>query len=198
MISRLPQVPAAYFTARTKTIFRSSSAKCYIAIQVCREMYEFDEDGERYYEKALVSRSSRLSTNSSHFPGLLTSISFLEQHGFLPELFARWSKLKTNHVVTVILFSRVCYDQAELERVEGPLYHDKDFGSYKDFVSLPLFKFSQLNSNIHSFACSSTKSASTWRRSSSRKRSSPSSRVSSPISRRPSFSTTTTFLGKKL
>ncbi|KAL7417195.1 hypothetical protein BDY24DRAFT_377030 [Mrakia frigida] len=104
------RVPAAYFTARTKTIFRSSSAKCYIAIQVCREMYEFDEDGERYYEKAL--------------------------HGFLPELFARWSKLKTNHVVTVILFSRVCYDQAELERVEGPLYHDKDFGSYKDFYKV--------------------------------------------------------------
>lgn len=49
------RVPSGYFTARTKMIFRSSSAKTFVAIQVCREMYEFDEDGDRYYEKALVS-----------------------------------------------------------------------------------------------------------------------------------------------
>lgn len=72
------------------------------------------------------------------------------QHGFLPELFKKWGlydhkrdkkrkpghdkKTKTNHVVTVILFSRVCYDQSEKELVSGPLKLDPDFGFYQDFV----------------------------------------------------------------
>lgn len=51
------RVSSSYFTSRTKTIFRSASAKYYVFIQVCRETYEFDEDGERYYEKAMVSFS---------------------------------------------------------------------------------------------------------------------------------------------
>jgi len=126
-------------------------------------MYEFDEDGERYYEKALVSRSSRSSKEiSPSHPSDFSFFPFL-QHGFLPELFSRWARLKTNHVVTIILFSRVCYDQAELERVEGPLYHDKDFGTYKDFVSSTFSSLSQFQCLISSpDVFYSTKSASTW------------------------------------
>jgi hypothetical protein len=45
-------------TAKTKTIFRSKSAQAYIFIQLCQEMWEFDEDGERYYEKAVHGESA--------------------------------------------------------------------------------------------------------------------------------------------
>lgn len=48
-------------TPRTKTIFRSKSAQAYLFIQLCREMFEFDEDGERYYEKALYGTSRLLA-----------------------------------------------------------------------------------------------------------------------------------------
>lgn len=40
-------------TAKTKTIYRSRSSQFYIFIQLSRETWEFDEDGERYYEKVL-------------------------------------------------------------------------------------------------------------------------------------------------
>jgi hypothetical protein len=80
-------------------------------------------------------------------------------HGFLPELFRKWGlsssdnkkdnkqknkktgqdrKTKTNHVVTIILFSRVCYDQSEKDLIEGPLKKDVEFGYYQDFVSFSL------------------------------------------------------------
>lgn len=45
-------------TAKTKTIFRSRSSQFYIFIQLSREFWEFDEDGERYYEKVLHGKSS--------------------------------------------------------------------------------------------------------------------------------------------
>jgi hypothetical protein len=54
--SHLLKVMSALITARTKTIFRSKSAQSFIFLQLCREMYEFDEDGERYYEKALYGK----------------------------------------------------------------------------------------------------------------------------------------------
>lgn len=40
-------------TSKTKTIYRSKSAQTYIFISICQETYEFDEDGEQYYEKIL-------------------------------------------------------------------------------------------------------------------------------------------------
>lgn len=40
-------------TAKTKTIYRSRSAQVYLFIQLCKETWEFDEDGERYYEKVV-------------------------------------------------------------------------------------------------------------------------------------------------
>ena len=39
--------------AKTKTIYRSKSAQVYLFIQLCKETYDFDEDGERYYEKVV-------------------------------------------------------------------------------------------------------------------------------------------------
>lgn len=48
-------------TSKTKTIYRSKSAQTYLFIQVCKETYEFDEDGERYYEKVLHGELHDLS-----------------------------------------------------------------------------------------------------------------------------------------
>ena len=38
-------------TSKTKTIYRSKSAQVYLFIQLCAETWQFDEDGERYYEQ---------------------------------------------------------------------------------------------------------------------------------------------------
>jgi hypothetical protein len=88
-------------TAKTKTIFRSKSAQAYIFIQLCQEMYEFDEDGERYYEKAV------------HGESCLPTIA--DCQGFLPELFHRWSESQSTHVVTIILFSRIYYNEDDVQ-----------------------------------------------------------------------------------
>lgn len=45
-------------TAKTKTIYRSKSAQVYIFIQLCQETWQFDEDGERYYEKVVHGEST--------------------------------------------------------------------------------------------------------------------------------------------
>ena len=98
---------SAAVTASTKIIFRSLSAKITLFIQVCRELWYFSDDGERYYEKLV--------------------------HSFLPALFEHWHELNTNHVVTIVLISRVYYSQSELELAAGPLLKDDNGKDYKDF-----------------------------------------------------------------
>ncbi|KAG0223968.1 vacuolar membrane-associated protein iml1 [Actinomortierella wolfii] len=92
-------VPSGYITADTKIIFRSESAKYFIFLQMSREMWEFDEDGEIYFEKVIF--------------------------GFLPNLFSRWRgkrdgkaelETPTNHVVSIVLFSRIFYQGEEEAR----------------------------------------------------------------------------------
>lgn len=93
-----------------KTIFRSLSAKTTIFIQVCRELWDFAGDGERYYEKIV--------------------------HSFLPVLFLRWKEAGAKHIVTIVLISRVHYDQTEVEYASGPLRQDDDGKWYKDFYKV--------------------------------------------------------------
>lgn len=104
------QVSAAYVTARTKTIFRSLSARVTIFIQVCRELWEFAGDGERYNEKIV--------------------------HSFLPALFAKWRESGTTHIVTIVLISRVYYDEAEIDYAAGPVQQDDEGNWYKDFFKV--------------------------------------------------------------
>lgn len=101
---------SGYVTPRTKTIFRSLSAKVTIFIQVCRELWQFSGDGERFYEKIV--------------------------HSFLPTLFSKWREAGTNHTVTIVLISRVHYDAMELEYAAGPLRRDDDGRWYKDFFKI--------------------------------------------------------------
>lgn len=62
-----------------------------------REMWEFDEDGELYYEKAV---------------------------GFFSELFHHWKEMGTNHIVSIVLFSRILYDNKEDLKDDPDLRND--------------------------------------------------------------------------
>src|SRR6476661_7724910 len=68
-------VRSGYITERTRTIFRSETAKYFIFIQMSRDMWEFDDDGEMLIEKCV--------------------------HGFLPQLFSKWKTSQSNHVVSI-------------------------------------------------------------------------------------------------
>lgn len=104
------KVSTGYVTSKTKMIYRSLSAKATIFIQVCRELWEFAGDGERYNEKIV--------------------------HSFLPALFSRWKEAGTTHIVTLVLISRVFYDQSEIEYAAGPLRRDEEGRWYKDFFKI--------------------------------------------------------------
>jgi hypothetical protein len=103
-------VSSAYFTTATKIVFRSLSAKVTIFIQVCRELWGFAGDGERYTEKII--------------------------HSFLPTLFAKWREAGTNHIVSIVLISRVFYEQSEIEYAAGPLRCNEEGNWYKDFFKV--------------------------------------------------------------
>lgn len=94
----------------TKAIYRSFSAKITIFIQVCRELWDFSGDGERYSEKIV--------------------------HSFLPALFSKWTEAGTNHTVTIVLISRVFYDESEIDYAAGPLQKDEREVWYKDFYKV--------------------------------------------------------------
>jgi hypothetical protein len=58
----------------------------------------------------------------------------------MPELFQRWKDAKVNHVVTIVLFARVYYDEQEVEYLNQlgitgreALLHAPHAGHYKDF-----------------------------------------------------------------
>ena len=91
-------------------VYRSLSAKVTIFIQVCRELWEFAGDGERYNEKIV--------------------------HSFLPALFDKWKEMNTNHIVTIVLISRVYYDSSEVDYAAGPLRRDDEGRWYKDFFKV--------------------------------------------------------------
>jgi hypothetical protein len=97
-------------TTATKAIYRSFSAKITIFIQVCRELWQFAGDGERYNEKIV--------------------------HSFLPALFSKWMEAGTNHTVTIVLISRVFYDESEIDYAAGPLQKDERGEWYKDFYKV--------------------------------------------------------------
>ena len=69
--------------SKTRPIFRTESSRFIILIQMSKEMWEFEEDGELMFSKAI--------------------------DGFLPELFDRWKLINAQHLVTIVLFTRVLY-----------------------------------------------------------------------------------------
>lgn len=58
----------------------------------------------------------------------------------MPELFQRWKDAHVNHVVTIVIFARVYYDEQEVEYLNQlgitgreALLHSPHAGYYKDF-----------------------------------------------------------------
>ena len=97
------KVPSAFFGKHTKPIFRSDSARYVIFIQMSKEMWDFDTDG----------------TSEIMFQRVI--------NGFLPELFRRWEAKAARHLVSIILFTRMTYDQAV-----GPGYEPNDAFSHSN------------------------------------------------------------------
>lgn len=62
----------------------------YLFIQMSKEMWDFDFNGDLYIEKAI--------------------------NGFFYELFTKWKELKAHHDVSIILFSRTFYSAQSLGR----------------------------------------------------------------------------------
>lgn len=83
---------SAFFSATAKPIFRSESAKYVIFVQMSREMWDFDAEGsgEIMFNKVI--------------------------NGFLPDLFKRWQRLNVHHLVSIVMFTRLEYDQGVLVR----------------------------------------------------------------------------------
>ncbi|BDD55773.1 vacuolar membrane-associated protein iml1 [Monascus purpureus] len=80
------KVLSGYFSPHTIPVFRSESAKYVLFIQMSREMWDFDSEG----------------TGDILFSRMI--------NGFLPELFKRWANIDAQHLVTIVLFTRVEYD----------------------------------------------------------------------------------------
>ncbi|XP_047741122.1 GATOR complex protein Iml1 [Hyalella azteca] len=87
MWSQGSRVACGYVSADTKVVYRSSTSRFYLFIQMSSEMWEFDHFGDLLFEKAVS--------------------------GFLTELFDKWKKMNTNHDVTIVLFSRSFYPTAK-------------------------------------------------------------------------------------
>jgi hypothetical protein len=71
-----------------QVVFRSSTAVVQIFLQMSSEMWDFDLNGDLYFEKAV--------------------------NGFLTDLFAKWKDQNCCHDVTIVLFSRTFYDSQSL------------------------------------------------------------------------------------
>lgn len=101
------------FINKTKIVFRSESAKSFIFIEVSKEMWQFEEDGNMLIEKC---------------------------EAFLMELFSKPANdgnRATKHLVTIVLYGRVIYDDnGEGEEERAPLSRDPDGMVYRDFYKV--------------------------------------------------------------
>ncbi|GAA5948734.1 hypothetical protein JCM21900_005277 [Sporobolomyces salmonicolor] len=123
--SQSTRLDSAYLTDSTKFIFRSESARSYIFVEVSAEMWQFEEDGGMLVEKCEM---------------------------FLVELFAHYSGrmskeaedktnkgVSTSHVVSIILYGRVIYDdEEEAEEERAPLCRLANGTLYRDFYKVLL------------------------------------------------------------
>jgi len=82
--SKGEKVSCGVISEDTRVVFRSCSTKMYLFIQMSKEMWDFDFNGDLFFEKAI--------------------------NGFLFELFTKWKDVKAMHDVSIILFSRTFYD----------------------------------------------------------------------------------------
>ncbi|KAK6464816.1 vacuolar membrane-associated protein IML1 [Scheffersomyces coipomensis] len=72
---------SGYITESTKIIFRSESAKLTLLVQLSREMWDFEENGEIIFHKLV--------------------------NNLFPKIFKRWRDKQTHHSITIVLFTSV-------------------------------------------------------------------------------------------
>ncbi|KAJ9662401.1 vacuolar membrane-associated protein iml1 [Coniosporium apollinis] len=100
---------SAYFSATTKPIFRSESARYVLFVQMSTEMWQYatGQSGDLLHEKVIR---------------------------FLEDLFLRWESMNARHLVTIVLFTRVTHDSEEVSP-GGSLLHNLRNGAtkHKDF-----------------------------------------------------------------
>ncbi|PVU91847.1 hypothetical protein BB559_003951 [Furculomyces boomerangus] len=83
---------SGYIKSNTQPLFRSESSRFIIMLQVSAETREFEDDGELMASKAI---------------------------SFLVELFSKWERNRVNHMVTIVLFSRIIYDKEESQLIDN-------------------------------------------------------------------------------
>ncbi|KAI5813013.1 hypothetical protein BZA77DRAFT_132962 [Pyronema omphalodes] len=112
------KVRSAYFSPRTVPIFRSESSRHVIFIQMSREMWHFDTydggDADDNSDNGMTGGTGGVG-GEVMFNKLI--------NGFLPELFKRFRRLNANHLVSIVLFTRIVYENGEpvgIVSTEGP------------------------------------------------------------------------------
>ncbi|XP_015788875.1 GATOR complex protein DEPDC5 isoform X2 [Tetranychus urticae] len=111
MWSQGERVASGYLSSDTKIVFRSASSMVYLFIQMSSEMWDYDINGDLYFEKAI--------------------------NGFLYDLFAKWKRFNCAHDVTIVLFSRTFYKAKSTDEfppeMRGCLQQDYKNRFYEDF-----------------------------------------------------------------
>ncbi|GAA6037242.1 hypothetical protein JCM8097_008639 [Rhodosporidiobolus ruineniae] len=116
---------AAYITDETKIVFRSESARHYVFVEVSQDLWQFEEDGSMLLEKAELF----LQELFAHVSGKMTRDAEDKRSKGVP----------TSHVMSIILFGRVIYDDEEdAEEARAPLCRLENGTLYRDFYKVIL------------------------------------------------------------
>lgn len=116
------KVRSAYFSPRTVPIFRSESARYTIFIQMSREMWQFDTDDGGEGDGA--GSGDPMAGGAGGVGGEIVFNKLI--NGFLPELFKRWRRINSHHLVSIVLFTRIVYEHGEPVGVLGGSAHECD------------------------------------------------------------------------
>eukprot|EP00698_Gefionella_okellyi_P023459 TRINITY_DN8026_c0_g1_i2.p1 TRINITY_DN8026_c0_g1~~TRINITY_DN8026_c0_g1_i2.p1 ORF type:complete len:679 (-),score=98.04 TRINITY_DN8026_c0_g1_i2:1102-3138(-) len=95
---------------KTKVVFRSRSARVFWLVQLSAEMWEFDDEGDLFFEKAV--------------------------NEFVSELLGRWKALNVTHNLCVVFFSRTHYTGDNLPVDDGSLMTDGQGRKYRDYYQV--------------------------------------------------------------
>ncbi|OTF73684.1 DUF3608 domain-containing protein [Euroglyphus maynei] len=105
------RMASGYINEETKVVFRSASSMVYLFLQMSSEMWDYDINGDLYFEKAVK--------------------------GFLSDLFNKWKTFNCSHDVTIVMFSRTFYQASDInefpESMRECLQQDYQGRFYEDY-----------------------------------------------------------------
>lgn len=87
------KLSSGYIGANTSVVFRSESAKLLFLVQLSREMWHFEENGEIMFHKLVNT--------------------------LFPMIFKKWRSNNSHHSITIVLFTTVDYTRAPWESLGG-------------------------------------------------------------------------------